>query len=198
MQKIKKALEKNGFSVYIVKNKKEALELSKSFLKDISSVGLGGSTTVVEIGLLDYLTKLKGIKLHNQYEPGISMEENLKRRREGLLSDLYITSSNAVTKDGVLVNADGSGNRVSAQIFGPEKVLLIIGKNKVVNDIKEGFKRIMEYVAPKNCERMNNKLKEMGKEPRYNLDNIANKFTYITGDEEGRTHIILVEEELGY
>ena len=198
MQEVKKALEKNGFSVYIVKNRDEAFELSKSFLNDISSIGLGGSTTVAEIGLLDYLTKLEGIKLHNQYESGISMEENLQRRREGLLSDLYITSSNAITKDGVLVNADGSGNRVAAQIFGPKKVLLIVGKNKIVDSIEDGFKRIMEYVAPKNCDRMNKKLQEMGKEPHYNLDNIANKFTYITGDEEGRTHIILVEEELGY
>ncbi len=106
MKEVKEPLEKNGFSVYIVKDAQEALKLSKEFLKGVKSIGLGGSTSVVEIGLLDYLTNQKEIKLYNQYEPNISMEENLKRRREGLLSDLYITSSNAITKDGVLVNAD--------------------------------------------------------------------------------------------
>ena len=198
MQLLKKALEQNGFSVYLANTKEEALQISKTMLTDVKTIGLGGSVSVVEIGLLDYLTKQKDIKLHNQYENGITMEENLKRRREGLLSDLYITSSNAITKDGILVNADGSGNRVAAQIFGPKKVLLIVGKNKIVDTIEEGFKRIMEYVAPKNCDRMNKKLQDMGKKPHYNLDNIANKFTYINGDEKGRTHIILVEEELGY
>jgi len=198
MQETIKNLEKNGFEVIEVSSSKEALNRAKEFIKDGQKVGLGGSTTVAQIGLLEYLTKLDNIELYNQYEEGISKEENLERRRQGLLSDLYITSCNAITKDGYLVNVDGDGNRVAAQIFGPKKVLLIVGKNKLVDSIEDGFKRVYEVSIPLNIERMNTKAISMGREPHYNQDNIANKFTYITGDREGRTTILLVNEELGF
>ena len=195
---LKENLEKNGFSVYFAKNSLEALELTKPFFKDIASVGLGGSTSVVQIGLLDFILEQKNLTVFNQYEKGIDMSENLNRRRKGLLADLYVTGCNAITKNGELVNADGSGNRVAAQIFGPKRVLLIVGRNKIVPTLQDGFDRIKNIAAIKNIERMNNKAKEMGKEPKYNLDNIANKFAYINGDEIGRTHIIIVDEELGF
>ena len=195
---LKENLEKNGFSVYFAKNSLEALELAKPFFKDIASVGLGGSTSVAQIGLLDLILEQKNLTVFNQYEKGIDMSENLNRRRKGLLADLYVTGCNAITKNGELVNADGSGNRVAAQIFGPKRVLLIVGRNKIVPTLQDGFDRIKNIAAIKNIERMNNKAKEMGKEPKYNLDNIANKFAYINGDEIGRTHIIIVDEELGF
>jgi L-lactate utilization protein LutB len=115
-----------------------------------------------------------------------------------MLTDLYVTGTNALTKDGKLVNADGSGNRVAALIFGPKKVLVVIGINKIVENLDEGFKRLMEVAAVKNVDRMNSKSIEMGKEPRHNLDNIANKFTYIKADVQNRISIIIVNEELGY
>ncbi|WP_458700414.1 lactate utilization protein [Sulfurospirillum sp. 1307] len=198
MKELIQNLEKNGFEVLHVKDREEALEIGKSYVKDGMKIGLGGSVTVVEIGLLDFLVNHPNIDLANQYEVGIDMAENLRRRREGLLSDLFITSCNAITRNGELVNADGSGNRVAAQIFGPNKVLLFVGKNKIVDDIESGFKRIMEVIAPKNIDRMNAKAIQMGKEPSYNLDNIANKFCYINGDTKGRTTIVLIDEDLGY
>ena len=198
MQSTISNLEKNGFEVVHVKSSQEALHVAKSYIKDGLSIGLGGSTTVAQTGLLDYLVEHKNISLINHNEAGIDMQENLKRRREGMLSDLYITSCNAVTKNGELVNADGSGNRVASQIFGPKKVLLLVGTNKIVENLHAGFERIKNVAAPKNIERMNNKAISMGKEPRFNANNIANKFTFINGDEKGRTTIILIDEELGY
>lgn len=198
MEEIIKNLEKNGFNVIFVETKEEALELSKGFIYKGMKVGLGGSTTVLEVGLLNYITNYQGITLFNQYESGISMEENIKRRREGILSDLYVTGCNAITKNGELVNADGSGNRVAAQIFGPKKVLLLVGKNKIVDTIEDGFTRIKEVASVKNIDRMNTKAKQMGKEPRHNMDNIGNKFSYINGDDKDRTTIILINEDLGY
>ncbi|NOX14790.1 MAG: lactate utilization protein [Epsilonproteobacteria bacterium] len=198
MRELTKNLEKNGFSVYFAKDKTEALTIAKRFLEDVDSVGFGGSTTVVQIGLLDYVLEQKNIKTFNQYEKGIDMQENIKRRREGMLADLYITGCNAITENGELVNADGSGNRVAAQIFGPKKVLLVVGINKIVPTLEDGFKRIMNIAAVKNIQRLNAKAKEMGKEEKYNINNIANKFAYINGDEKNRTHIILINEELGY
>ncbi len=188
----------NGFDVIVVQDKEEALEVSKGFIFDGLKIGLGGSTTVMETGLLEYLVNHTGIDLCNQYESGISMEENFERRRQGIVSDLYVTGCNAITRDGVLVNVDGDGNRVAAQIFGPKKVLLLVSENKIVDTIHDGFKRIREIAIPKNIERMNGKAISMGKEPRYDTDNIANKFTYINGDKEGRTTIILIQEPLGY
>ncbi len=191
-------LRENGFEVIEVATGAEAREVAKGFIEPGLKVGLGGSTTVQQIGLLDWLTEQKDINLSNQYEAGITMEENVERRRQGLLSDLYITSCNAITQKGALVNADGDGNRVAAQIFGPRKVLLIVSKNKIVESVKEGFGRIRGIAAPKNIERMNAKALSMGKEPRYNEKNIANKFAFITADKPGRTTIILVGEALGY
>ena len=191
-------LRKNGFEVIEVETGAEALEIAKGFVAPQMHIGLGGSTTVQQIGLLEWLIQQEEIQLSNQYEAGITMEENLERRRQGLVSDLYITSCNAITQKGELVNADGDGNRVAAQIFGPRKVLLIVSKNKIVESVKEGFGRIRGIAAPKNIERMNAKAIAMGKEPRYNDDNIANKFVFITADKPGRTTIIIVGEELGY
>ncbi|MCG3662570.1 lactate utilization protein [Aliarcobacter butzleri] len=199
MKEFLAVLKSCGYDAYFVKDKAEALSLAKSYIKPNMSVGLGGSESVKEIGLLDFLLENKEITLHNQYEAGISMEENIKRRKQGIISDIFVTSTNAITKDGKLVNADGSGNRVAALSYGPTNVLLIVGINKIVDSLEDGFKRVMDVAATKNIDRMNKKAISFGKEPKYNLDNIARKFSWIKADDEkGRIIIILVDEELGY
>ena len=198
MEKLINSFKDCGYDAHFVRTKEEALELSKTYIKSGMSVGLGGSESVKEIGLLNYLLNKKDITLFNQYEDGISMDENIHRRRQGLVSDIFVTSTNAITKDGKLVNADGSGNRVAAFSYGPKNVLVIVGINKIVEDVESGFKRVMEVAAVKNIERINKKSIEMGKEPSYNLDNIANKFSWIKADDKDRIIIILVDEELGY
>ena len=198
MEKLINTLENCGYDVHFVQTKEDALNLSKTFIKANMSVGLGGSESVKEIGLLDYLISKKDITLFNQYEDGISMDENIHRRRQGLVSDIFVTSTNAITKDGKLVNADGSGNRVAAFSYGPKNVLVIVGINKIVENLEAGFKRIMEVAAIKNIERINNKAIEMGKEAKYNIDNIANKFSWVKADYKDRIIIILINEELGY
>jgi hypothetical protein len=191
-------LEENGFEVIHLTTASGAFETAKTFVKTKMHIGLGGSTTVAQIGLLDWLQTNETITLSNQYEPGITPKENYERRRQGLLSDLYITGCNAITHTGELVNVDGSGNRVAAQIFGPRKVLLITSTNKIVENREAAFGRIRQIAAPKNIERMNAKAISMGKEPHHNAENIANKFAWINGDEPGRTTILLVDEPLGY
>lgn len=126
------------------------------------------------------------------------MEENENRRKNGLLSDLFITSINALTKNGELVNIDGTGNRIAAQIFGPKKVLLIVGKNKIVENIEDGYERIKNVVVPKNIERLNKKALQFGKTPKYSAQNIMNKMSVIFQDAKDRINIILVNENLGF
>ena len=198
MNELLETLKTCGYEPYFVETKSEALALSKTYIKPNMSVGLGGSTSVGEIGLLDYLVNKDDITLFNQYEKGIPMSENLDRRRKGMLTDVFVCGTNALTRDGKLVNADGSGNRVAAMIFGPKKVIVIVGINKIVENVEEGFKRVMEVCAVKNIDKMNSKAVEMGKTPRHNLDNIANKFTYIKADEKDRIVLIIVNEELGF
>ena len=199
MKEFIEVLKSCGYDANFVKTKEEAFELAKTYIKPNMSVGLGGSVSVSQIGLLDYLLNNKEITVHNQYEAGISMDENIERRRKGLVSDIFVTSTNAITKAGELVNADGSGNRVAAFSYGPKHVLLVIGINKIVDSVDAGFKRVMEVAATKNIERMNNKAIELGKEPKYNHENIANKFSWMKADDiKGRIIIILVDEELGY
>ena len=198
MEKLLETLKSCGYNPHFVKNKEEAFALAKTFIKPNMSVGLGGSVSVQQIGLLEYLVNKKDIVLHKQYEAGIYMEENIERRRKGVVSDIFVTSVNAITRDGKLVNADGSGNRVAAFSYGPKNLLVIAGINKIVETLEDGFKRVMEVAAPKNIERINNVAIKMGKEPRYNLDNIANKFSWVKADDKDRIIIVLVDEELGY
>ncbi len=200
MKETIKNLRAHGFEVIPVKSATEALETVKKFFTDnIRSVGMGGSTTVQEIGLLSWLREQTSFQLFDQYEEGISMDENVERRRKGLLADIYVTSSNAITRTGYLVNVDGTGNRVAAQAYGPKKVLLIVGKNKIVSDVEAGFRRIEEVVAPKNVERINKKALSMKKEQKYTVQNIQSVFVVIKkSDDKDRIKIILVDESLGY
>lgn len=191
-------LEANGFVVKIFDNKQEALDFAKTQIKDGMKIGLGGSVTVQQIGLLDYLTQLKNVHLYNQYEVGISIEENNKRRREGLLSDLYIAGINAITKNGELVNVDGSGNRVAAQIYGPHKVLLFAGENKITENFQTAIERINDVAIVKNLKRINEKAEMFGKGKKYTKNTLANKYTLINGEEKGRTTIVIIKEELGF
>jgi hypothetical protein len=144
------------------------------------------------------LTSRKDITLHNQYEQGISKEENAKRRKLGVIADIFITSTNALSEKGELINCDGEGNRVAAQIFGSDKLLLIVGVNKIVKDVEAGLERIKTIAAVKNAERLNKKAASFGKEPNYSGDDISQKYGVIKSDKKGRTTIILVNETLGY
>jgi len=199
MQKTIKNLKQNGFNVILAKDAKEALTKAKEFFKNINSVGLGGSETVSQVGLLDWLQNQNSFKLFNQYEKGISKEENTERRRQGILADIFVTSSNAVSQDGYLINVDGSGNRVAGQIYGSKKVLLIVGKNKIVKDVEAGFARIEKVVAPKNVERLNAKALSYKKPATHTAQNIQSIFCVIKKtDDQERVNIILVNDDLGY
>lgn len=192
-------LEANGFEVIYLKNKNNLIESLKEYFKENCTVGLGGSETVSSTGLLKWLINQKTLNLLNQYEAGISMEENFNRRRAGMLSDVYVTGCNAITEAGYLVNVDGSGNRVASQIFGPKKVLMLVGTNKIVKDTEAAFERIDTIAAAKNVKRLNRKANDLGKPGKYNKDNIQNVFCVIKRSfEKGRTIVVLLDGEYGY
>jgi hypothetical protein len=153
-QKVVDALIANNIDCIFVQTKQEALAKALEMIPEGSTVGLGGSVTVEQIGLLEKLRSGK-YTLFDQYAPGLDMPENMKRRKQGLTAQFFVTGTNAITSDGQLVNVDGLGNRVAAQAFGPEKVILVAGKNKIVKDVHEAFDRLEKIAAPINAKRVN-------------------------------------------
>lgn len=190
--------EKNGFKAILVKNKADALTQAQKYLKEGASVGFGGSVSVEQIGVFEYLKSRTDLKQYNQYEEGIDMQENSKRRRLGILADVFLTSCNAVSKEGFLINADGSGNRVAAITYGAKQVVLVIGKNKIVDNLDAGIERLEKVAAVKNVERLNQKAAKFGKPQNHSLDKVLCKYSFIKKDLENRINIILVDEELGF
>jgi hypothetical protein len=161
-----------------------------------------GSMTAVGLGLWQEITKLPGVKVIDPYQPGLSPEEGLGLRRKGMTADVMIASSNAITLDGKLVNLDGMGNRVAAMTFGPKKVILVVGMNKVASDLDSAMARVKHYAGPVNAIRLglNNPCVETGlcadcKSPQ----RICNMWSIIEGHMvKGRIHVKLVGENLGY
>ena len=147
------ALKKNGFEALYVPTKEEALERILKQISKNSRVGIPGSVTLREVGIVEALTN-HGCQVAENWAKKYSPEEDLEIRKQHLTSDVFITSSNAITEDGKLVNIDGAGNRVAAMIFGPKKVIVVAGINKIVNDVFEGIDRVRSVAAPMNVKRM--------------------------------------------
>lgn len=150
----KVALEKNGFLVEIFDTKEKCLKNAIAQIDKNASIGFGGSTTVKEIGLFDYLVQ-NDYNLINPYKPGLSRDEVFDLRKKALTADLFVTGTNAITLEGELVNIDGYGNRVAAITFGSKKVFLFVGMNKIVRNREQAIDRIFDYAAPINAKRLN-------------------------------------------
>lgn len=148
------ALKKNNMDAYYAEKKEEILPIIKKLINKGDSVGLGGSVTLSEIGVIDEMRNGE-YNLIDRYKKGLSREETVKCFKEALTADVFLTSSNAVTEKGELINVDGNGNRVAAMIYGPDSVIVVVGVNKIVADAEQGFRRIKEIAAPKNCSRLN-------------------------------------------
>ena len=116
------------------------------------SVGIGGSGSVNSTGIYDTLREQGNTVYCHTFVP---KEEKAAVRRAAMDTDVYLCSANAVTEDGVIVNIDGTGNRVAATIFGPETVIMLVGKNKLVKSIEDGVARTKRDCCPKNAKRQN-------------------------------------------
>lgn len=147
-----KNLTKHGFSVLRVSGRREACEELIKRIPPSKTVGVGGSVTLRELGILDRL-RAQGNVLLDHWQEGLTQEDSLKIRRAQQSCDLFLTSSNAVTLKGELVNVDGFCNRIAAMAFGPREVIFCVGRNKLVADLSAAFARIKEIVAPMNAKR---------------------------------------------
>lgn len=193
-----KNLELNHFKVDVCENKQEALIVVQSYLNNGISCAVGGSVTLDQVGVIKMLEETNEINYMDRYH----CEDVKKVLRESLLADVYITSSNAVTLNGELYNVDGNGNRVAAITYGPKKVIVVVGQNKLVQDLTQADLRMRYTAAPMNSMRLNkeNPCAKIGhcvdcrSESRICSSYVVTKRSH----EKQRIHVIIVKEDLGY
>lgn len=194
-------LERNNMHGYFVPNAAAALETVKGLLKEGDTVAVGSSMTLFEVGVIDLLRQ-GNYHFIDRHRPGLTKEQLREDSLKTFSADVFFTSSNAITEEGELYNVDGKGTRVAPMLYGPEKVIVVAGVNKIVRDLPEAIERNKEWAAPTNARRLNRKTPcvEMGvcidcKSP----ERICNEYTLIRRQIDGeRIHVILVDEALGY
>ncbi len=157
-QKCEKAVEslgKNGFTAVYCPTADSAQEYILKEAAAAQAIGFGGSLSVVDLQVIDALrAQGKELLIHNV--PGLSPEERIAILRRQLTCDLFLTGSNAVTLSGILVNIDGVGNRAASMFFGPRQVIVVVGRNKLVDgDINDAIKRVKNWASPPNAKRLN-------------------------------------------
>ena len=196
-QKVIKGLNSRNMTGYYAENREAALKLALSLIPEGSSVSMGGTMSAQEIGLVDAL----------KAGPWNFIDRNAwEDKRAAMLAaydaDVFLSSVNAMTEDGVLVNIDGNSNRVSAIAQGPRKVVFIVGMNKVCSDLDGALKRARNVAAPINAQRfgLSTPCSKTGscmdcKSP----DTICCQFLITRFSRHaGRMHVILVNDALGF
>ena len=146
------ALKNRNFDAYYVNTKKEALKKAIELIPKEGTVSWGGSMSITDIGLLDYILK-NDYKVINR-DTAKTQEERHAKLREAMLCDTYLMSANAMTEDGQLINVDCYGNRVAALMFGPKSVIVIVGVNKIMPTLEEAIMRARNVAAPINMQRI--------------------------------------------
>lgn len=194
-------LQKNNMDGYFVQDEQELKEKLQELMNQGETVSVGGSMTLFETGIIDLLRNGK-YQFLDRYKEGLTPEDVEDIYRKTFYADSYVASSNALTEDGELYNVDGTGNRVAAMLFGPKKVIVIVGTNKIVKDAHEAIRRNREISAPANAKRLNRKTPcaAVGccmdcQSP----ERICNEYVLIRRQRaRGRIHVIIVNESLGY
>ena len=196
-QKVIKGINSRNMTGYYAANKEEALKLVLDLIPEGSTVTMGGSMSAGEIGLVDAVENGNYIFLDRTKYPNA-----WEAARDAFSADVFLVSANAITEDGVMVNIDGNANRVSAIANGPKKVIAVVGMNKVCPDIDAAMKRARNVAAPVNAQRfgLNTPCAKTGscmncKSP----DTICCQFLITRfSRHEGRIHVILVNDNLGF
>ena len=192
IRRVMDALEKNNMQAYYAPTCADAVKIAKELLQPGDVISCGGSVTLDETGVMDLMRC-------GDYEfldrtAAKTPEEREKLYREVFSSDVFLTGTNAVTEHGELYNVDGNGNRVAAMLFGPKKVLVFAGCNKIVRDIDDAAKRVKSCATPANAGTDGELCAGCRSENR-----ICAMYTVLARQRvKGRIHVILIGEEVGY
>ena len=191
---------KRGIEGYYCEDRASAVEKAMGLIAAGSTVSWGGSTTLAEIGIMDVL-KDSDLELIDRMT-AVAPREKKEIYAKTVMADYYLTSANAITLDGQLINIDGNGNRVACIITGPDNVIVIAGMNKIATDVDAGIARVRNFAAPPNAQRLGSKTPcaVTGKcEDCLSPDCLCCN-TVITRKSKipNRIKVILVGEELGF
>ena len=195
---LKDRLEQNGFQVSVFSTGAEAADYLDREI-DGKTVGIGGSMTLLEMGMSDRLSKHN--TLHSHWVSGENAEEEI---RKAMTTDVYLLSANAIAEDtGEILNIDGTGNRVSSSLFGHKKVYFVAGKNKISPDYEHALWRLRNIVAPKNAQRLGRKTPcAVNADRCYNCsspERICNALVvFYKKIRSMDVEVVLIDEELGY
>jgi L-lactate utilization protein LutB len=212
-----KNLQKKHINGFFAASRAEALPMVMEMIPPGALVARGDSMTVEQVGIMDEIIKRDRNRLIDVFHPRadgsrpFQTEDVLSLQQETFSADVFITGSNAITLDGKIVNVDGMGNRVAPMIYGPRKVILVIGTNKIVSNEEEARQRIRDYAAPMNAIRHYTKHKieslanlpcvKTGRCIDCSSDGRICRYTVIIDGEDtlhtGRINVVLVDEELG-
>lgn len=149
-----KALEKRNMKGYYCEDCASAVKLAEELVPAGSTVSFGGSMSLSDCGVMDMLRNRSDIRLIDRSKAQ-TPEETKQMYRDSFSADVYFMSTNAITLDGELINIDGNGNRVAALIYGPDKVVMVVGMNKLVSTVEDGINRVSDIAAPANGVRLN-------------------------------------------
>ncbi len=199
IESVKTNFVKRGFNFDYFENCQDAIKYVISLIPKKSSIGFGGSVSVIESGLFDALKSDDYTLLHRTTCPNIEKEDLYQKMH---LANWYICSSNALSKTGELINIDGRANRLGEVINGPTNILFFCGINKLVDNISDGIDRVRNVASPKNCVKLNKKTPcaITGKCSYCNsIDTICKATVILHHPTTGRNvYIILVNKNLGF
>ena len=202
LTRLAKRLQANQMDAYIADSKDDLTVLLDGILKPGATVNAGGSMTLRETGIIDYLRR-GNFTFYDRTAPDVQTAEQTEAiYRQAFSADYYFASANAVTSDGWIYNVDGRGNRTAAILYGPKNVILVCGRNKWVKDLAAALARNREISAPANCVRLGRKTPctVSGEcEDCKSQDRICNDYTLIKRcSVKGRIKVILLNFEAGY
>lgn len=194
------SLRKRNINGYYCKTAEECGDLVLSMIKEGSSVTWGGSESIKQCGIPEKLEKSGKYNVLDRakYAP----EEMKAFYKEAFDADYFLMSTNAITLDGEMMNIDGYGNRVASLIFGPDKVIVVVGMNKVVSTIEEAYGRIRNIASPPNTIRLqkNTPCAKTGKCGNCMAEDCICNQIVVTrrSRDKDRIHVVLVGENLGF
>lgn len=151
LERVAQALRKNRMAAYVIESVDELPEILNTLIPTHSTVGTGGSMTLRQCGVLNWL-KEGEFDFLDWTDADDAEAEQLFRKT--FFADVFLSSANAITENGEICNLDGDGNRVAAMIFGPKEVIIVAGYNKIVKDCEAALQRIKEVAAPLNAMRL--------------------------------------------
>ncbi|WP_294581569.1 lactate utilization protein [uncultured Thomasclavelia sp.] len=196
-----KAFERHNMQLTFVDNLEQLHNYLERYLCNQKTVTLGGSMTLFDTGVIDQIHQ-SDVVLYDRYQEGLTRDQMQEIFRKAFTSDLFITSTNALTTDGCLYNIDGNGNRVAAMIYGPKEVIVIAGKNKVFENEAEAINHIRKVSAPANAVRLNKKTPCTKKGECMDClspDRICSSYVKLGYQGNvGRIKIVIVDQDLGY